>query len=153
MASLQAPTSVTIMTAAFPPMVEVIVGEPNLQDLIRLQDSHMIPCAQSHVTTNHTLNYLHLCVPANTFMQYTNEAYPVIPVDPGPWDGGSEETPLGRTQARADWDVLNMEFWDIKNVNHALTNRFLSHLIAPILQAFHNFYSQNPHMVFGRVFQ
>ena len=24
-------------------------------------------------------------------------------------DGG-EETPLGRTQARADWDVLNMEF-------------------------------------------
>ena len=135
MASSYAPTSVAVMTAAFPPMVEAITGEQNLQDLIRLQDSHtnMIPCAQIHVMINHTLNYLHLCVPANIFTQYTNEAYPIIPDDPGPWDGGGEETPLGRTQARADWDVLNMEFWDTQNTNHALTNRFVSHLSAPLL--------------------
>ena len=117
MASSQAPTSVAMMTAAFPPMVEAIIGEPNLQDLIRLQDSHMIPCAQIHVTTKHTLNYLHICVPANIFTQYTNEAYPVIPADPGPWDGGGEETPLGRTQARANWDIVNMVFCDSKNMN------------------------------------
>ena len=90
------------MIAAFPLMVKGIVGEPNLQDLIRLQDSHMITCAQSHVTTSHALNYLQLCVPANIYTQYTNEAYPAIPADPGPWDGGGEETPPGRTQARAD---------------------------------------------------
>ena len=108
MASSQAPTSVAMMTAAFPPMVKAIIGEPNLQGLVRLQDSHMIPCAQIHLTTNHTLNYLHLCVPANIFTQYTNEAYLDIPNDPRPWDGRGEETPLGRTQARADWDVLNM---------------------------------------------
>ena len=114
MASSQAPTSVAVMTAAFPPMVEAITGEPNLQDLIRLQDSHMIPCAQSHVRINHTLNYLHLCVPANIFTQYINKAYPDIPVDPGPWDGANEDAPLGRTQARAEWDIANMVFWDTK---------------------------------------
>ena len=38
MASSQAPTSVTMMTAAFPPMVEAINGEPNLQDLIRFSE-------------------------------------------------------------------------------------------------------------------
>ena len=153
MASSQAPTSVAMMTAAFPPLVEAIVGVPNLQDLIRLQDSHMIPCAQSHVTTNHTLNYIHRCVPANIFTQYTNEAYPDIPDDPGTWDGGGKETPLGRTQARADWEVLNMELWDTQNMNRALTNRFLSHLSAPILPAFQSFFTQNPNMVFGQVFQ
>ena len=139
MASSQAPTSVAVMTTASPPMVEAITGETNLQDLIRLQDSHMIPCAQSHVAINHTLNYLHICVPANIFMQYTNEAYPVIPADPGPWDGGGEDTALGRAQARANWDVLNREFWDTENMNCALTNRFLSHLSAPILQAFQSY--------------
>ena len=46
-----------------------------------------------------------------------------------------------------------MEFWDTKNMNRALTNRFLSHLSAPILQAFQSFYTQNPNMVFGQVFQ
>ena len=97
MASFQAPTSVAIMTAAFPPMVASIVGEPTLQDLIRLQDTHMIPCAQSHVTTIHALNYLHLCVPASIYTQYTNQAYPDIPEDPGPWDGANKDTQLGRT--------------------------------------------------------
>ena len=92
MVSSQVPTSVAIMTAAFPPMVQCIVGEPNLQDFIRLQDTHMIPCAQSHVTTNHALNYFHLCIPANMYKQYINEAYPAISADPGPWDGGGEET-------------------------------------------------------------
>ena len=85
------------MTAAFPLMATGIVGEPNLQDLIRLQDTHIIPCAQSHVTTNHALNYLHICVPTNIYMQYTNEAYPEIPADTVPWDGADEDTRSGRT--------------------------------------------------------
>ena len=80
MVSSQAPTSVAIMTADFPPMVAGIVGEPILQDLIRLKDTHMIPCAQSHVTTINALNYLQVCIPgANTYTQYTNKAYPEIP--------------------------------------------------------------------------
>ena len=94
-----------MMTAAFPPMVEAITGELNLQDLIRLQDSHMIPCAQSHVTTIHALNYLHLCEPASIYTQYTNKAYPEIPLDPGPWNNAGKDTPLGRTRARADWEI------------------------------------------------
>ena len=102
---------------------------------------------------NHVLNHLHMCVPANIYTQYTNEAYPAIPEDPGPWDGWGEETPLGRTQARSGWDVLNMVFLDTKNMNCALTNRFLSYLSAPMLQAFRNFYTQNSNVVFGRVFQ
>ena len=38
-------------------------------------------------------------------------------------------------------------------MNCALTNRFLSHLSAPILQAFQSFFTQNSNMVFGKVFQ
>ena len=49
MVSSQAPTSVAIMTAAFPPMVAGIVGEPILQDLIRLKDTHMNLLAWYHV--------------------------------------------------------------------------------------------------------
>ena len=99
------------------------------------------------------MKYLHQCVHTNIFTQYINGAYPVTPADPGPWDGGGEDTALGRTAARADWDILNREFWDTKNMNCALTNRFLSHLSPQILQAFQSFYTQNPNMVFGQVFQ
>ena len=153
MASSQAPTSVAIMTPTFPLMVASIVGKATLKDLIRLQGTHMIPCAQSHVTTIRALNYLHLCVPANIYTQYINQAYPDIPADPGPWDGANEYTPLWRTQARAEWDIANMVFWDTCNMNRGLTNRFLAHLNAATLQAFQAFYQQNPNMVFGRVFQ
>ena len=128
MVSSQAPTIVAIMTAAFPPMVISIVRDPTLPELIRMQDTHMIPCAQSHVTTTSALNYLHLCVPANIYTQYTNEAYTEIPLDPGPWDGANEDTPLGRAVARADWDIMNMVFWDTYNMNRGLTNRFLVHI-------------------------
>ena len=89
MVSFQGPTSVSTMNASFPPMFASIVGEPTLQELIRIQDTHMIPCAQIHVTTINALNYLHLCVPANIYTQYTNEAYPEIPPDPGPWDSAN----------------------------------------------------------------
>ena len=140
------------MTASFPPMVASIVGEPTLQEITRVQDTHMIPYAQRHMTATSALNYLHLCVPANIFTQYTNKAYSEIPPDPGPWDGADEESPLGRTAAKADWDLLNTDFWDTCNMNRALVNRFLAHLDAATLQAFQAFYQQNPNMVFGRVF-
>ena len=153
MASSQAPTSFATVTASFPPMVASIVGELTLQELIRIQDIHMIPCAQSHVTTISALNFLHLCVPANIYTQYTNEPYPENPEDPGPWDGADEETPLGRTTAKSDWDLLNTDFWDTWNMNRAPVNRFLAQLNAATLQAFQEFYQQNPNMVFGRVFQ
>ena len=61
-----------------------IVGEPTLQELIRIQDTHMIPYAQSNATTINALNYIHLCVLANIYTQYTNKAYPEILPDPGP---------------------------------------------------------------------
>ena len=102
MAFFQAPTSVFNMAAIFPLMVASIVGEPILQELIRVQDTHMIPCAQSHVTTMSALNFSHLCVPANLCTQQINEPYPESPKDPGRRDGVNKETPLGRTAANAN---------------------------------------------------
>ena len=64
--------------------------------------THTTPCAQSRVTTLNALNYFHLCVPVNVYMQYTNKPYPDIPADSGPWDGADEDTALARLKAKAD---------------------------------------------------
>ena len=49
------------MVAAFPPKCAVIVGEPNLRELIRVL-RHCVKCAQSHSTQYDTLNCLYLVV-------------------------------------------------------------------------------------------
>ena len=79
--------------------------------------------------------------------------YPENPEHRGPWDGADEETPLGKMAAKADWDILNTDFWDIMNTNRALVNRFLAYLNVATIQASQVFYQQNQNMVFGRVFQ
>ena len=157
MAYFQMPTTKVAMfvLASFPPMVARILGEPIFQELIRVQDTYLLPCAQSHVTTISALNLLHLCIQANIYTQYANEAYPLPHVDPGNWGGAEENTALGRQAAKAVWDQENTNFWDTVNMNRALVNRFLALLdpaIVPV-QSFQSALLKNPNMVFGRVFQ
>ena len=94
MAASGAPTSIDTMTGAFPLVVEGISGEPTLKELIRIIDCDIAPCAQSHISTVHALNYLHLCIPTNLWPQYTNQPYPEGPVNPEPWNDGRGVTPL-----------------------------------------------------------
>ena len=61
--------------------------------------------------------------------------YPENPEHRGPWDGADEEIPLGKMAAKADWDILNTDFWDIMNMNRALVNRFLAYLNVTTIQA------------------
>ena len=100
------------MAASFPPMVARIVGETNLRELIRVQDTHLIPCAQSHVTSISTPNFPHICVPENTYAQYNNEAYPRTLDNPGIWDGEEKKTPVGRQAAKAILDGEHTDFSD-----------------------------------------
>ena len=58
------------MVAAFLPKHEMIVGEPNLQELIRVL-RHCAKCAQSHSTKYDTLNCLYLVVAEALYKQYT----------------------------------------------------------------------------------
>ena len=101
MASSQVPTSTATMLAIFPQMDAKIIGEPTPQELIGVLNTHLIPCAQSHVTTGSILTPLCLCVPVNIYQQYTNKPYPDPPMNPGNWDGDRKNTPLGRTAVKA----------------------------------------------------
>ena len=57
------------MVAAFPPKCAVIIGEPNLRELIRVL-RHCIKCAQSHSTEYDTLNYLYLVIAEELYKLY-----------------------------------------------------------------------------------
>ena len=56
------------MVAAFPPKCVVIIGEPNLRELIRVL--HCVKCAQSHSIKYDILNCLHLVVVEALYKQY-----------------------------------------------------------------------------------
>ena len=57
------------MVAASQPKCAVIVGEPNLQELIRVL-RHCVKCAQSHITEYDTWNCLYLVVAEALYKQY-----------------------------------------------------------------------------------
>ena len=57
------------MVAAFPPKSTVIVGEPNLRELVRVL-RHCVKCVQSHSTEYDTLNCLYLVVAEALYKQY-----------------------------------------------------------------------------------
>ena len=57
------------MVAAFPPKCTVIVGEPNLRELIQVL-LHCVKCEQSHITKHGTLSCLYLVIAEKLYKQY-----------------------------------------------------------------------------------
>ena len=57
------------MVAAFPPKCVVIIGELNLQELIRIL-RHIVKCVQSQSTAYDTLHCLYLVVAEAFYTQY-----------------------------------------------------------------------------------
>ena len=57
------------LVAAFPSKYAVIIGEPNLRELIRVL-RHCVECAQSHSTKYNTQNCLYRVVAEALFKQY-----------------------------------------------------------------------------------
>ena len=57
------------MIAAFRPKCAIVVGEPNLQELIRVL-CHCVKCAQSHITKYDTLHRLYLGAAEELYKQY-----------------------------------------------------------------------------------
>ena len=86
MATLYSITA-TAGIAHFPVNVTKIVGKPTSRKLIRVLNTHLIPCVQSHMTTVSPLNLLYICIPPTIYGQFTAHACPVAAVDPDPWDG------------------------------------------------------------------
>ena len=62
------------MVAGFPPKCAVIIGEPNLRELIRVL-RHCVKCAQSHNTNHDTLNCLYIVVAEALYTQYAPLVY------------------------------------------------------------------------------
>ena len=80
------------MVAAFPPKCAVIVGEPNLRELIRVL-RHCVKCAQSHNTQYDTLNCLYLVVAEGLYKQYAPLVFNL--------DGTPRMTAAGRQERQA----------------------------------------------------
>ena len=55
--------------AGFPPKCAVIIGEPNLRELIHIL-RHCVKCSQSHITEYYTLNCLYIVVAEALYKQY-----------------------------------------------------------------------------------
>ena len=56
-------------------------------------------------------------------------------MDPCVWDGDGEQTPLGWTQAKANWEENHKHFTDERNMNRAFVTRFMAHLDANTVQS------------------
>ena len=57
-------------------------------------------------------------------------------MEPGPWDGCSEQTALGQIQAKDAWEENHMHFTNERNMNRVLITRFVAHLDANTVQSF-----------------
>ena len=141
------------MMACFPPAVPIIQGEPTTKELIRVLH-HLMTCSQSHETAFSEQNLLYVCLPANLYATHTANPYPNDPPDPGP----VAVIPAGADVAlasnlRAMWELANMYYKDVKTMNSALTDRFLS-LISMIARAeFEKTRYGNPNQTFQNTFQ
>ena len=82
MASLHGVTNITTMKAAFPSLPMVHDGPQTLQTLLAIQQ-HLINCAQSFWVDGRPLGLLNLAIPAQVYVLYTSDAYPVRTADPG----------------------------------------------------------------------
>ena len=64
------------MVAGFPPKCAVIIGEPNLRELICVL-RHCVKCSQSHSTEYDTLNCLYIVVAEALYKEYATLVFDV----------------------------------------------------------------------------
>ena len=137
-------TTTSAMIANFPEMVSKIVGELPLRKLIHVLNTHLIACAQSHMSTASPLNLLHLCIPPEIYQQYTAALYPGKPIGLWEWDGNGQDTALRRTKAKALWDKMNKHFTDEQTMNRVLVTILMNHLDQNYIQSYQHENSHKP---------
>jgi hypothetical protein len=154
------------MVAAFPPKCAVIVGEPNLRELIRVL-RHCVKCAQSHSTQYDTLNCLYLVVAEALYKQYAplvfngdgtpvlnangrqeRQAMPAEPEYPGEGPTYDMMNVENNATIRDTWERKNMFYIEDKHMNRALCKLFLSLVSVEIQRTFEEEMMANPNMKF-----
>ena len=111
------------MVARFPARIETIEGEITLKEL-RRTFRHLIPCAQSTVTTSDALNFLCPVVLATLWNIYSQAACPTPPQQPGnipPY----HPTQLQNAMIKEAWAVAKKHFEEYQNMNKTLTECFM----------------------------
>ena len=82
MTSLQKATSNADMAAASPATTTNINGTPSHREFIQVI-YHLIQCSQTHVSVLSKLSLLFVCIPYILWGNYSGDAYPPYPTDPG----------------------------------------------------------------------
>jgi hypothetical protein len=141
------------MLAAFPEAISKIIGEPTVRELIRAL-RHLMPCSQTQAYDLATTNLLFVCVPPAIFANYDPGAFPQDPVDPGPTPVyvAGEDVSVASNR-RAQWELHDMRFKNVKTMNTALGDRFLSLIEEVYKTEFLEERIRNPEMSFRDIFQ
>ncbi len=146
------PTNKSDMLAAFPEAVPKIIGEPTIRELIRVL-RHLMLCSQTQAYDLSNTNLLFVCVPPEIFSNYDPNPYPEAPADPGPMPvfvaGEDVSTASNR---RSLWEVMDMRHKNVKTMNTALGDRFLSLIDEVYKTEFLEHRISNPEMAFRDMF-
>ena len=152
MTATNKPTSKADMMTAFPETIAMILGEPNIRELIRTL-RHLMKCAESHEYDLSACNLLFVCVPPEIFANYTNEQYPQEPPNPGitPTYVAGEDIAVAANR-KAVWETADMRFRDVKTMKSCLVDRFLSLIDRDHKTEFEEHRLGNPGMSFRTCF-
>ena len=94
------------MTTTFPEIVEIIQGEPSMQDFLRILQ-HLMVCVESQDYSNSKLNFLRVCLDEDLYGVHTTHPYPRIYIYPGDVcefaAGLVEGNPISKTTRYAEW--------------------------------------------------
>ena len=140
------------MLAAFPEAAPKINGQPTLRELIRVIQ-HLIQCSQTHESDISPLKLLFLCIPPELYSNYTAEAYPFIPVNPGPVPiYNPNDTPAQHANTKALWEYNSARRNDCYTMMSSLIDRFLSLIDLTYKSDFENHRISNPNITFRDCF-
>ena len=119
------------MLVGFPDAVPAIDGDISPMKLLRFF-RHLIKCAQSTTTSYHELKVLFLVVPPSGWLVYGNGPRPTNLIRPGTKPLYIDGNAVNNQMIKDQWAVNKTYFEEDKNMNKALTERFLE--LVPVAQ-------------------
>ena len=148
MTSMHKATSKADMTAELHATTTKINGTPSLHEFIQVI-YHLFQCSQTHASVLSNLGLLFVCIPDILWGNYSGDAYPPNPIDPGIillCQPGQDN--VTRENYRIQWHCMKMLCQYFKTMNAALVDRFLLMMEETYTKDFTNMRITNPDMQF-----
>ena len=136
------------MAAAFPTTTININGTPSLCEFIWVI-YHLIQCSQTHASVLSNLGLIFVCIPNILWGNYSSNAYPPDPIDPGiiPLRQPGQDNVTWENY-HIQWHYMNMLCQYFKRMNAALVDISLSLMEETYTKDFTNIKITNPYMQF-----